>query len=216
MNNIEPAIMDSAKIVLSSNEMELVQNAEVILTKNRIMQKAWWLLEGLQDTVTSYVKSNNIILPEEVRSISAKISRGENYKGLPYLVLDFPRFFTKEDAMAIRTMFWWGNFFSVTLHLSGKYKKGAEASIVNSLDRLSEAGYYIGNSDNEWEHHFGEDNYTELRSLEIASAEKRVRECKTLKLAHNIPLADWDAAPDRLLRYFGELIVLVKDQLPMR
>ena len=48
-----------------------------------------------------------------------KIAKGENYLQLPYVLLDYPRCFDKENIFAIRTMFWWGNFFSITLHLSG-------------------------------------------------------------------------------------------------
>ena len=62
-------------------------------------------------------------LPEEVLIQSPKISRGENYNGLPYVMLDYPRCFGKEDVFAMRTMFWWGNFFSITWHLKGKYSK---------------------------------------------------------------------------------------------
>ena len=34
-----------------------------------------------------------------------------------------PAVFSKENIFAIRTMFWWGNFFSISLHVSGKYFK---------------------------------------------------------------------------------------------
>jgi len=54
--------------------------------------------------------------------VSPKISRGENYLGLPYLVLDYPRLFRPDAVLAIRTFFWWGHFFSSTLQLSGGYK----------------------------------------------------------------------------------------------
>ena len=65
---------------------------------------------------------------------SPKISKGENYKGLPWLVLDYPRYFNKEDIFAIRTLFWWGNFFSITLHISGKYKMRYEKKIIDSFE----------------------------------------------------------------------------------
>ena len=62
-------------------------------------------------------------LPAEVAEISPKISKGENYNGLPYVMFDYPRFFTKENVFAVRTFFWWANYFSVTLHLKGEYKE---------------------------------------------------------------------------------------------
>ena len=98
--------MNPAKIRLSPNEMELVTNADWILTKNGIMRKAWHLLEGLQEYQKNLVSTYQKELPSEALRIPAKISKGENYRGLPYLVLDYPRFFEKENAFAIRTMFW--------------------------------------------------------------------------------------------------------------
>ena len=53
--------------------------------------------------------------------VEPKISKGEKYKGLPWVMLDYPRIFGKEDIMAIGTRFWWGHYFSVTLHLKGGY-----------------------------------------------------------------------------------------------
>src|SRR5690349_3943554 len=134
--------MDSAtKIQLSPFEMDLLNNSEWILTKNKIIKKAQRLLEEVQENIVHHVKESAINLPAEVIAISPKISKGENYLGLPWLMLDYPRYFGKENLrpegplsrqagiFAIRTMFWWGNFFSTTFHLSGEYKKRYSGAI---------------------------------------------------------------------------------------
>ena len=104
--------MDKAKITLSAKEAELIANSDWILTKNEIIQKVKFLLADLQLKQQHILNLHPGILPEEVTAIPAKISRGENYLGLPWLILDYPRLFGKEDQFAIRTMFWWGHFFS--------------------------------------------------------------------------------------------------------
>ena len=38
-------------------------------------------------------------------------------------MLDYPALFKKDEIFALRTMFWWGNFMSITLLLSGGYKE---------------------------------------------------------------------------------------------
>ena len=85
--------MNKAKIALSPEEMELVTNAEWILTKNAIMQKAWWLLEDLQVELVARVEQLSAILPEEVLKTTAKISKGENYKGLALPRARLPKMF---------------------------------------------------------------------------------------------------------------------------
>src|SRR5437762_7300116 len=98
---------DHSKIQLSLFEMDLVNNAGWILTKNGIIQKAKQLLLGLQEKQQVYLQLQSSSISAEVLRPSAKISKGENYHGLPYLILDFPRFFEHKDIFAIRTMFWW-------------------------------------------------------------------------------------------------------------
>jgi hypothetical protein len=113
--------MDSAKIQLSAEELSLVQNAGWLLTKNTIIEKVFALFGDVAHQMRDNFAAGEGIIPAEVLVPSPKISKGENYKGLPWVMLDYPRFFNREDAFAIRTMFWWGHFFSVTLHLKGAY-----------------------------------------------------------------------------------------------
>src|SRR6476620_3961243 len=122
--------MDATKVRLSAEEAALIMNADIILTKNRILEKVKGLLLLIQEEKQRYLSTGSL-LPDLVQIIHPKISKGENYNGLPYLVLDHPRYFDKEDMYAIRTMFWWGNFFSTTLLLSGEFKTLLEQRFIN-------------------------------------------------------------------------------------
>ncbi|HEX2630675.1 MAG TPA: hypothetical protein VHM26_16780, partial [Chitinophagaceae bacterium] len=135
--------MDPAKIRLSSKEQELVIDAGLILTKNAIMRKAWLLLEQLQEAQQSLLLQYAPLLPAEATKTSAKISKGENYKGLPYLVLDQPRYFNRDHVLSIRTMFWWGHFFSTTLHLSGKFKDQYGVHLLDAYRVLGKEDFFI-------------------------------------------------------------------------
>jgi hypothetical protein len=168
--------MDAAKISLSAKELQLVTNAYWILTKNHIIEKVKSLLASLQQQQQALLKKNAFTLPKEAAKSSPKISKGENYKGLPYLVLDYPRYFDKENIFAIRTMFWWGNFFSCTLHLSGRYKKDAVAKLISSRSALIKNDFFICVSDNQWEHHFENDNYAGINSISKKGFEKMIME----------------------------------------
>ena len=154
--------MDPAKIRLSQTEMELVNNAELILTKNTILKKVNGLLGDLQVKQQQVVTLHTAGLPVKVSGSTPKISKGENYKGLPYLILDYPRLFEHANIFAVRTMFWWGNFFSVTLQLSGIYKKEAEEKLIAAYPVLEEKGYYCYINEDQWEQHFEGDGYMQL------------------------------------------------------
>ena len=89
--------MNVAKIQLSAEELSLVQNAGWLLTKNTIIEKVYALFgdiahlslsrfSGMRDNLNA----NPAILLSEVLIPSPKISRGENYGGLPWVMLDYP------------------------------------------------------------------------------------------------------------------------------
>src|SRR4051794_13074066 len=95
---------------LTTYEMKLVIDPQVLLAKNVIIQKVYHLFGELSET---YKKELANAVPGFGSLIDPKTSRGENYRGLPYVILDFPRQFTKVDVLAVRSFFWWGNFFSI-------------------------------------------------------------------------------------------------------
>lgn len=111
----------TTKIHLSAEEAGLIDNTEFILTKHRIIKKVYYLFGEINGMMKTELAGFDH-LPESLRQYSGKISRGENYRLLPYILLDYPSYFSKNTIFAVRTMFWWGHFFSVTLHLSGDFK----------------------------------------------------------------------------------------------
>src|ERR1700748_624599 len=142
--------MNGAKIQLSSTELELVTDTRWILTKNSIIER---LVEGLAALSESYRPIwEGAVLPGGPYPTSPKVSRGENYKGLPWIVLDYPRIFGREDVLAVRTLFWWGHYFSVTLHLRESHKDALLPSLRARLPLLADAGFHICVSEDEWRH----------------------------------------------------------------
>ena len=205
--------MIEAKIHLSPNEMEMVTNAEWILTKNGIMQKARWLLEALQNQMAGYLKEQEGTKGLEIYG-TPKISRGENYQGLPYLMLDYPRVFNKSHVMAIRTMFWWGQFFSTTLHLAGHYKELSEQKIFSRIDVLKHHNFYLCSNDDEWQHHFETSNYVPVIDLSQDEFIKIAEGKSFIKIAKKLALHQWNDASDVLFNNFSLLAGLMMFNFP--
>ena len=148
----------TTKIVLSDKELSIVKDPGYILTKHAITEKVYNLFAGMVPVISLAINHHGIILPAAVAASQPKIFKGENYRQLPYIMLDYPRCFSGEDIFAIRTMFWWGNFFSITLHLAGKYKTALEASVMENLC-LQPEGFFVCIHKEQWQHHFEVDNY---------------------------------------------------------
>ena len=201
--------MSKAKIRLSQKETELVTTAEFILTKNAILEKARLLLLELQEKQQHFLNHPQLFFADDGLCLSPKISKGENYKGLPYLILDFPRIFKGQNVFAIRTMFWWGHFFSTTLLLSGDYKKAWGKKIIDSTPFLSEKGFYYCVNISPWEHDFEAGNYLPLTVINKVDFEKNILEKPFIKLTIKMPLQQWDDAPDILFNYFREIVEML-------
>lgn len=198
-----------ANLQLSPLEKELIMNSDWILTKNGIIQKVNSLLEQLQAEQQTILQSFLSLLPENITKVPAKISKGEKYKGLPYLILDQPRYFNKENIFAIRTLFWWGNFFSSTLHLSGSYKKLYEKKIIAGFDELKKSGSLVCINADQWEHHTEEDNFIQTDKLTSDQFEKIINEKSFIKISQAISLYEWNNAEKGLSRIFRQFISML-------
>jgi len=199
-------MIQQTKIQFLPAEMVLVSSPDIILTKNAILQKIKSFLEELQIKQQDILKKYSPQLSEELLNISPKISRGENYKGLPWLVLDNPRYFQHNNIFAVRTMFWWGNFFSITLHLSGKNKEDLLKKIMKKFSVLAESNFYVYTGQKEWEHDFDPNSYKRISALTKDELKKISAENSFLKLAIKFPIDSLGAIEDKLLRNY-ELLV---------
>ncbi len=192
-------MQEKANVSLSAFERQLVIDPAWILTKNGIIEKVYALFGNLSETY----KQTGLLqkLPAEITAAGAKISKGENYEGLPYVMLDYPRCFSKQDVFAVRTFFWWGHFFSITLHMKGTYLQQYNASILANETILTANDVWVNNSDEEWQHHFRSNNMQLLMDNRTLLQNKQV-----LKLAFVCSLEDWDFAEEILEQKFRLLL----------
>jgi hypothetical protein len=198
-----------SKLMLSDEELQLVNNPGFILTKRMIIDKVCGLLGALQEDQKTVIENEKHWLPPPVVRSSAKISKGENYLQLPYVLLDHPRCFEAEDIFAVRTMFWWGNFFSTSLHLSGKYKEMFQQKITENLGRIKQE-IFICVNENQWQHHFEAGNYVAAKQMPADEIQKVLLEKRFVKLAIKFPLQPWNDIPLLLDGAFKEMIEMLK------
>lgn len=186
-----------AKVQLSAEEMRLVRDPAWILTKNSVIQKVVGMFAGLAEVLRLPPRT---LLGADRRAPSSggtepKISKGENYKGLPWVMLDYPRIFGKEDVYAIRTFFLWGHAFSVTLHLKGVYKETFLPAIRARWAELGAAGFEVSIADDEWAHEHTGETYGPMGATGDGATGGR----PWLKLSARVELEHWDEAPEKLL-----------------
>ena len=196
---------DKTKLTLSEDELAVAQDRHFILTKTRVIEKAAalfnCLLPGLNDTLRPVLHQNDIPgdgLP--------KISKGENYNGFPYVIMDHPALFGKKDVFAVRTMFWWGNFFSITLHISGGFKTAFEERII---ENVLQEDFFISTGDAEWQHHFGPDNFIPFGEVTQQQL-TQIMSKNFLKVALKFDLNNWNNMLQLLPEGYKKIALLLR------
>jgi hypothetical protein len=201
---------DKAKVMLSELEGMLISNTEWILTKHSIVEKVSVLLSSQVENINGqFIKPLSADFPELAFCLP-KISKGEKYHSLPYVILDYPGIFSRTEVFALRTMFWWGNFFSVTLHLSGKYKTGLDKIVLKNIGHSNE-GLYINCGDDEWQHHFEETNYSRVAGMGEGELSKKIVQSSFIKIALKYDLSDWNNMDNLLKEAYSKLAFMIKD-----
>lgn len=191
----------------SEKELSVLEDTDFLLTKANVLDKIYNLLGTTRAELIKGVKESDFTFPEGTDLQTGKISRGENYLCLPYMVLDYPALFTSENTFAYRTMFWWGNFFSATLQLEGKSLNKYRNTFVAKIDKLTNNNIYIGIGETPWRYHYGNDNYT----LITESHKKHITHCRFLKLSKKSDLKEYKGVPEFSKNFLEFILSLLKE-----
>jgi hypothetical protein len=190
-------------MIPSLNEFErsLIADANILLTKNEIINKVVKLFAELSDI---YVTVAQAQLPGPYTSIPPKISKGEKYQGLPYVVLDYPRLFKQDRVAAIRTLFWWGNHFSITLHLQGMHQEKYASTIQSAIAEGKFDEWVIQVDGDAWQHAL-ENPYEPVKH----DKDYMLLQRSFVKLAKKTPLHQWDHIVQLTTIEFEKLLAIL-------
>lgn len=99
--------MQKSRIILTNQQTDFASSSEYPLLKHEVMIGMISLFEDLgKQLETMYGKPH---------ANNWKVTKGENYKLMPYVVLDYPSIKVKDFEYVMRTFFWWGHYFSFNL-----------------------------------------------------------------------------------------------------
>src|SRR5437763_311915 len=95
--------VQDTKLTFTEEEMEAIMNRRFFLVKEKITGKVQRLFAALERELLKrtptlpFLSENGLQLKER-----GKIFKGENYRSLPYLILDCPRVFNTKSVFAYR------------------------------------------------------------------------------------------------------------------
>ncbi len=183
--------MQISTFPLTNHDLDLLHNSEFLLRKNRVMY----------DIVHYLGHTGNALMVEETMQWlfqqlpSCKVTRGEQYKGLPYVVLDIPRL-PSGDFAALRTVFWWGYGWNINLLVQG-------ADIVQRwLADLNnrEVGPVWVKCNDLWDNDHRAGGYTEIKDkAALREYLSEAGEVKSLRLLRYLPIEDGKHLPEAIV-----------------
>ncbi len=191
-------------------ELRCLQDTRFLRTKATATQKVQQLLNETLDALQQYVANHSRTFPTDLHTKAGKLARGENYRGFPYLVLDYPRQFSQDNVFALRTMFWWGHFYSITFQLGGTSWVQYRPAVQRNLYALSGSSVWICVNDDPWQHHRQPDNYRPLDTLSIEEQQNQLKNANFLKLTRFLPVDAWELLPQSASLFLGEVIDLIE------
>jgi len=186
----------------TKRELQVMSDREFLIVKATTSSKIHELLAETRSALTQQIALQKLTFPPEKVLTRGKISKGENYLGLPYQVLDFPALFTSKNIFAYRTMFWWGNFFSCTLHLQGAALDLYRKKIIENISLLEKHEVFLSVGKTPWQYHYGVDNYKLVTHDDIMSMKKNA----FLKLSVKMKLDRWHELPAFSTAFFQRML----------
>jgi hypothetical protein len=206
--------MENAKILFSPQEKRLMNDADVLHLKRSILEK----IEGVFGRMASYIDvllhDPLSSLPVEAITLGPKISRGEQFRGLPYRMLDYPRIFSRDEILACRTFFWWANHLSVTLHLKGPFMQQYARKMLYALCETTHMDLRIQWNGDEWDHDVS--GYAVLAQRSAEEWFQVIASAPFCKFSCLILWEDWTGVQEKMERCYQHFFRVLNDQLPRR
>lgn len=184
--------MQDKILKFSNEELDILVDRNFFNLKHTATEKMKDLFGKLEVEVKVIFKASNIEV-DGINNSSGKIFRGENYQSYPYVLLDCPRLFNTQTVFAFRSMFWWGNEFTFTLHLQGNAWTKFKVPLIKNLKSLKGKNVFICVNDNPWQYHLKKDNYIELDSIiDDKNKVQEIIDSNFVKLTRTLPISEYE------------------------
>ncbi|MEZ2446220.1 hypothetical protein QFZ51_000048 [Chitinophaga sp. W3I9] len=197
---------------LTPEEAAVIESTHFILLKNSAIGKVMVLMGKLQEALAAYDRNSSFPFKPEWLLQGGKISKGEQYKGLPWVMLDYPRYFSKTEVFAFRTMFWWGHYFSATLHLAGNVKRYYSPVLESSYTKLAEAGFQVYVQEDPWEHDFENGNYCFINTLSLDEWKTLISRNDFIKVAKPFVIGHWGKIITDVVEAYAALLNILENK----
>lgn len=189
---------------LSEEEIAVLSDTRFLVIKNELSQKVIRYLSVIERSLHRQISTLPFAYPEGTFLKSGKISKGEQYRGLPYFILDYPRLFTQKEVFAFRVMLWWGNHFSCTLHLEGNVLTERKETIIRNIADQPDLHFCV--NEQPWDYQFTPDNYLRISDLTEDKMSTHIHQHGFLKISDFMSVTEWPQYESFVISNFARFL----------
>ncbi|MFN4082742.1 MAG: hypothetical protein ACK4K9_03855 [Bacteroidia bacterium] len=177
--------------MLTSTELQFIQQSQYPLIKQSAIKKIKHLFE---ETAQFFFNKT------ENKQLNSKISFGENYLQMPYVVLDIPKLTSEKPHLQLRILFWWGHYFAIQYFINSKLQNCKK--LILNLSRMPD--WYVLTNNEIWNNNIEDacwascsnltdDIYMTLNNLEI------------IKICGLVAIKDYDVLHEAVLKFYYDI-----------
>lgn len=180
--------------MFTKKQLSYLKNTDFLLTKHEILNSIILHFSQININLQKVAIPKSIaVYNKNLNFVNGKITKGENYMGLPYIVLDYPFLFLPNNIFTFRTMFWWGNFYTCTLHISGLACLFFSKNILKNINLFKNWKILIGND--MWIHDINKECFIPINEINATVFEQQVKTHQFIKISCKLPLNNYNELP---------------------
>ncbi len=165
--------------MLNDKEIEFLKSKEHFLLKNEVDEHVNTLLHQVQNHILEiWSPDKNWCIPIEASRIPRKINKGNNHKGYPFQVTDFPSIFDKESIFTFRLVVWYGNIISFNLIITNTFINFFKPQ----LPKVCDGKTYLYRGTDVWQTDTSKGQHLLLKKSTIIEAEEYFKNNQSIRL----------------------------------
>ena len=126
--------MQKSTFKLTKHELDFISDPIYMQMKQKLIRNFYDAMHGMGSWLMAKYYPNS--------KLNFKVTRGENYMDMPYVVLDTPQLSTQHMENHLRVMIWWGHYISM------QYFIWIDENTMAKLKQLTHLPYKVLITDN--------------------------------------------------------------------
>ena len=192
-----------SKISFNNEDIEIFSDKDFLLKKKVLTDEVISLFKVISEEIKQeLIKSPNLLWSSQ---FAGKISKGQYYKDLPYIVSDYPRRIDKNGICLFRIIFLWGREFSCNFLITGDAFRSLIKKIENNLDLVDQNEYSYSIEGSPWEHSILE---ADLNKLNHLKNNQKINTADFIKISRALTINRYENLHEICIKMFRDIIRL--------